>query len=75
MNPKDVLEFERQWFRRPGSKEQAIRERFGVSAFTYYARLNEIIDHPACLGIDPQTVNRLRRVRAQRLATPGRRGA
>jgi hypothetical protein len=59
-----MLEFERQWWKHPGAKEQAIRARFGIGATTYYQRLNHLIDIPAALEADPVTVNRLRRLRA-----------
>ncbi len=33
---KAILAFERQWWRYPGAKEQAIREVFSISATRYY---------------------------------------
>lgn len=69
MNPRDVLAFERQWWRKAGSKETAIIATFGCSVIRYYQRLNEIIDTPEALELDAQTVRRLQRVRAQRLAS------
>jgi hypothetical protein len=59
-----VLAFERLWWRRAGSKEQAIREEFGVSTTRYYQLLNALLDNPAALAHDPVLVKRLRRVRA-----------
>jgi hypothetical protein len=42
------LEFERQWWRYAGAKEQAIRELFDMSATRYYQIVNNLIDtHPA----------------------------
>ncbi len=39
-----ILEFERQWWRYAGAKEQAIRELFGCSTTRYYQMLNTLID-------------------------------
>jgi hypothetical protein len=63
---RDMLAFERQWWRHAGSKEQAIRERFGLSATRYYQVLNALLDDPAALAFDPLVVGRLRRLRATR---------
>lgn len=63
---RDMLVFERQWWRHAGSKEQAIRERFGLSATRYYQTLNALLDTPAALAFDPIVVGRLRRLRATR---------
>jgi hypothetical protein len=63
---KQVLEFERQWWRYAGAKEQAIRELFGLSATRYYQLLNALIDRPEALVADPMLVKRLRRLRASR---------
>lgn len=61
-----ILDLERTWWKYPGAKEQAIRERFDISATTYYARLNRIIDQPEALAADPMLVRRLRRLRSAR---------
>ena len=63
---RDILAFERGWWRHAGAKEAAIRERFDMTATRYYQVLNRIIDEPAALVADPLLVNRLRRLRAQR---------
>ena len=44
-----ILEFERQWWRYAGAKEQAIRELFECSTTRYYQMLNTLIDDPAAL--------------------------
>lgn len=59
-----ILEFERQWWRRQGAKEQAIRDTFQISATRYYQILNALLDIPDALAHDPVLVNRLRRLRA-----------
>ncbi len=61
-----ILEFERQWWRHAGAKEQAIRDRFGLSATRYYQLLNGLLDKPAALAHDPVLVQRLRRLRSSR---------
>ncbi|WP_430732303.1 DUF3263 domain-containing protein [Austwickia chelonae] len=61
-----LLAFERQWWKYAGSKEQAIREIFDMSATRYYQTLNALIDTPQALAHDPMLVKRLRRVRASR---------
>ncbi len=69
-----LLEFERQWWKEPGSKEQAVRDRFGISPTRYYQLLNVLVEREAALRHDPMLVKRLRRARAARAATrPARR--
>ena len=62
----DMLAFERQWWRRPGAKETAIRDRFSMTPTRYYQVLNALVDRPDALVADPLLVRRLRRVRAAR---------
>jgi hypothetical protein len=61
-----ILDFEREWWKYAGAKEQAIRERFDVSPTRYYQLLNRIIDDEAAVSHDPMLVKRLRRLRSQR---------
>ncbi|MEU6928247.1 DUF3263 domain-containing protein [Streptomyces sp. NPDC046374] len=61
-----VLAMERRSWPGPGAKERAVRERLGLSATRYYQLLNALLDDPRALAHDPVTVNRLRRVRAER---------
>lgn len=61
-----LLSFERSWWKEEGSKERAVRERFGMSATRYYQMLNDLIDSPAALAEDPMLIRRLRRRRAAR---------
>lgn len=63
---RQILEFERQWWKYAGAKEQAIRELFGMSATRYYQIINALIDNPDALAFDPMLVKRLRRMRAAR---------
>jgi Protein of unknown function (DUF3263) len=76
---REILTFERQWWKYAGAKEQAVRELFDMSATRYYQLLNALIDRPEALAHDPMLVKRLRRMRqtrqrarsARRLGVPG----
>jgi hypothetical protein len=61
-----LLDFEKQWWALPGSKETEIRERFEISPTRYYQLLNALIDSETALAHDPLLVKRLRRQRATR---------
>lgn len=63
---REILAFEREWWKHAGSKERAVRERFDFSVTRYYQILNELIDSPAALAEDPMLVRRLRRQRSAR---------
>ncbi|WP_083649181.1 DUF3263 domain-containing protein [Cellulosimicrobium sp. CUA-896] len=63
---REILAFERQWWKYAGAKEQAVRELFDMSATRYYQVLNALIDSPAALAHDPMLVKRLRRMRSTR---------
>ncbi|HEX8780145.1 MAG TPA: DUF3263 domain-containing protein [Nocardioides sp.] len=63
---RDILEFERHWWKYAGAKEQAVREKFDMSSTRYYQVLNALIDRPGALEADPLLVRRLRRLRATR---------
>ncbi len=62
----EILAFERQWWKYAGAKEQAVRDKFSMSATRYYQLLNALIDRPEALAHDPLLVKRLRRLRATR---------
>jgi len=61
-----ILDFERQWWRYAGAKDDAISELFDLNATRYYQILNSLLDNPAALAYDPMLVKRLRRMRDQR---------
>ncbi|WP_293780762.1 DUF3263 domain-containing protein [uncultured Aeromicrobium sp.] len=63
---REMLALERYWWQYAGAKEQAIREKFDMSATRYYQLLNALIDTEEALAFDPLLVKRLRRLRAQR---------
>ena len=76
---REIIAFERQWWKYAGAKEQALRDLFDLSATRYYQVLNALIDRPEALAEDPMLVKRLRRMRhsrqrarsAKRLSLPG----
>lgn len=63
---REIIAFERQWWKYAGSKETAIRELFDMSATRYYQVLNGLIDDPAAIAHDPMLMKRLARLRASR---------
>jgi len=63
---RQIIAFERQWWKYAGAKEQAIRELFDMSATRYYQVLNALIDNPAALEADPMLIKRLNRLRETR---------
>lgn len=62
-----ILDFEREWTRHVGAKEEAISSQFHVSSARYYQMLNALIDTPAAVKYDPMLVSRLRRNRDNRM--------
>lgn len=63
---RQILTFERSWWRLAGAKEREILELFGVPVTRYYQLLNELIDRPEAAEFDPVLVTRLRRQRGRR---------
>lgn len=63
---RQILDFERAWWKYPGAKETAIRETFDISATRYYQLLNALIERAEALAHDPLLVRRLQRLREQR---------
>ena len=61
-----ILDFEREWWQTSGSKERAIRERFGISSARYHQLLHRLVDQAEALAYDPMLVRRLRRLRETR---------
>src|SRR5665811_1083614 len=70
---REIIAFERQWWKYAGAKEQAIRELFDMNATRYYQVLNALIDNPAALEADPMLIKRLHRLRATRQRVARRR--
>ncbi len=63
---REIIAFERQWWKYAGAKEQAIKDLFDMSATRYYQVLNSLIDSQSALEHDPMLIKRLRRMRAAR---------
>ena len=66
---REILAFERQWWKYAGAKEQAIRELFDMSPTRYYQVLNALLDKPEAMAADPLLIKRLRRLRTSRQRT------
>jgi hypothetical protein len=62
----EMLDFERSWWKHAGVKEQAIKDRFDMSATRYYQLLNELLEQPESMEYDPILVKRLKRLRVYR---------
>jgi hypothetical protein len=67
-----ILAFETRWWKRSGSREQAIRDEFGVGSIRYHQMLNALLDKPAAREHDPLLVGRLTRQRDALIARRGR---
>jgi hypothetical protein len=63
---RELLDFEREWWRFAGAKDAAIRDRFACSAAEYYQALNRLLDREAAVAHDSLLVRRLRRQRLMR---------
>jgi hypothetical protein len=66
LRDRAILDFERCWWTRSGTKEAAIRTELGLSGTRYYERLRALVDDPAAYEYDPLTVKRLCRQRERR---------
>ncbi|WP_341952677.1 DUF3263 domain-containing protein [Salinibacterium sp. TMP30] len=64
-----ILDFEREWTRHVGAKEEAISTQFHVSSARYYQMLNAVIDTQDAVKYDPMLVSRLLRNRDTRTNT------
>lgn len=62
---REVLDFAKQWWKYPGARHEALLEKFDYGPTTFFQKLNRIIDDPAAMEHDAQTVNRYRRIREQ----------
>lgn len=60
---RDLLRFEAQWQRHGAAKEEAVRDRLGITPARYYQLLSRVIDTEDALIFDPMLVHRLRRRR------------
>lgn len=70
-----LLDFAGRWYKYAGKQEQDIRDLFGMSATTYWRKVNGLLDRPEALAYAPGTVHRYRRLRARRQAARSLRRA
>jgi len=63
-----IIEFERTYWQLVGSKEAAIRQRFGLSTSRYYQLRDTLLDSREALQYDPLVIRRLLRLRNKRRA-------
>ena len=63
---RDVLDFEGSWWTEGGSKERAIKARFGLSRSRYNQIIGVLTDSSEAERYAPLVVRRLRRLRDQR---------
>lgn len=63
---REILDFQRSWWKHAGAKDTEIRRRWDMSPTRYYQLLNALIDRPAALLHDPLLVHRLQRLRDAR---------
>ena len=63
---REILTFEREWWKYAGTKDSAVRAAFDMSVGEYYQVLNQLIDHPGAHAFDALLVRRLRRQRTLR---------
>ena len=61
-----ILDFERSWWTRSGSKSEAIRSQLSISPARYYQLLGALVASADAHGYDPLLVRRLRRLQARR---------
>lgn len=67
-----MLAFEARWWKRPGAREQAIRDEFGIGSIRYHQILSGLLDNPAAREHDPLLIGRLTRLRDDMIARRGR---
>lgn len=63
---RELLDFAALRWRSAGLQEQAIRERFDISATRYHQLLHGLISRPEALAYAPVTVKRLQRLEERR---------
>ena len=71
LNDRDraILQFEAEWRRHAGAKEEAIRSELSMTPARYYQLLGRLIDTTEAQQHDPMLVKRLRRIRDDRQRT------
>ena len=51
-----IIEFEGSWWMQDDARDTAIRARFACSTEEYYQELNQLLDLPGALEVDPLVV-------------------
>lgn len=71
---KAIIDFAGRWYRYPGAQEQAMRDELGLSATSYWRKVNALIDRPEAAAYASATVHRLQRMRAEKMRARSARG-
>jgi hypothetical protein len=56
-----ILDFEREWWRHAGARDQEVEQRWGITGSQYNQRLIAIAGSQQALEYDHATVRRIRR--------------
>lgn len=70
---RQILDFEAKWWKLAGNKESEIVRRFEMSVIRYAQKLNNLLDDPEAHQHNPLVVNRLLRIRDQRVTERAQR--
>lgn len=68
-----ILDFETKWWKLAGNKESEIVRRFEMSVIRYAQKLNNLLGKPEAHQHNPLVVNRLLRIRDQRVTERAQR--
>lgn len=67
-----VLRFAGEWWKDAAAREQAIRDRFGITPVRFYQRVAHLMRTPAAQQAEPVLCARLQRIRSARGRLRGR---
>lgn len=57
-----MLRLAGQYWRNGSAKDQAVRDRFGISPTRFHQRINALLPNPAAMAAEPLIVRRLQRI-------------
>lgn len=63
---REILAFEKKFFKFAGVKERAIAQELGLTPVQYYQQVSALLDHPAAYAAEPMLVSRLQELRNSR---------
>lgn len=63
---REILAFEKKFFKYAGVKERAIATELGLTPIQYYQQVNALLNNPAAYAAEPALIARLRGLREQR---------